>query len=362
MAKSVMYAAIGEESSRGTAQVSTVGFIPLSNPVVPNYEPEDTKRKEVRGEDSVLGDTSARRMGEKWSASLEIPFFTEAGTTVGMIGTLLKHFFGKATSVQNATTGQYAHIIYPVPDPFASGNLGTKALTLNMNLNEGATMRNYPYIGGRIKSITLDQEPGQPLKITVECFGQNRASTTSELGSAAFAAENLRCDASNLTVYTGTITRVGTAPNFTDITFGSATSFTPDKISLKLENGFTDINRLDGNIYAGITRVNGQFKATMELTIDWATSGFNSVNEFNSRVAAVSETNFAMHWDSGTQAGTGDNHGLIIDLPRMQRVGGLPEFSLENDPMISLSYEGFFDSTTTQYLAGLLLKNTATAI
>src|SRR3989304_7180489 len=149
MAKSQIYCAIGEEAARGTKEATTVGFIPLLNSGIPKIEFDDKRRKECRGEDTVKGDTLAIRMSRKWGGSLEIPFFTEAGMAKGIIGTLIKHFFGKVTSAQNGATGQYAHVMYPVADPFATANLGTKGLTVSLNINEGATMKNWPLVGSR---------------------------------------------------------------------------------------------------------------------------------------------------------------------------------------------------------------------
>ena len=363
MADNKIYCAIGEEATRGTGEVTTVGFIPLLNSGIPKMEFDDKRRKEFRGEDTVKGDTTAIRMSKKWGGSLEIPFFTEAGTTKGIIGTLIKHFFGKATSAQNGVTGQYLHMIYPVADPFLAANLGTKGLTLSLNINEGATMKNWPFVGGRVKSLSFDQEAGNHLKFSVELFGQDKAATTAELGSATFPAENLRADFNNLKVYTGTITRTGTGPDFTNFTFGSATQLKPDKISVKIENGMEDILRLGGLDYPDKTRM-GQFKVSVEMTIDWEdpASGFSSIDDFNAWLAASSSTNFCLYWDTGTQAGTGDNHGLYIDLPIMERKGGEPDYSLEKDPMINLKYEGLYDATTAKYIAGILLKNTAVSV
>ena len=363
MADNKIYCAIGEEANRGTKEVTTVGFVPLLNSGIPKMEFDDKRRKEFRGEDTVKGDTTAIRMSRKWGGSLEIPFFTEAGTTKGIIGTLLKHFFGKAASAQNGVTGQYSHMFYPVPDPFATANLGAKALTLNLNINEGAAMKNWPFVGGRVKSLSLDQEAGNHLKFSVELMGQDEAATTAELGSATFPAENLRADFNNLKVYTGTITRVGTAPDYTGFTFASATQLKPDKISVKIENGTEDVLRLSGLDYPDKTRM-GQFKVSVEMTLDWEdpATGFSSIDDFNAWLAASSSTNFHLHWDTGTQAGTGDNHGLYIDLPIMERKGGEPDYSLDKDPMITLKYEGLYDATTAKYIVGILLKNTATAV
>ncbi len=363
MSENKLYLALGEEATRGTKEASTVGFIPLLSAGVPVMEFNDKKRKEFRGEDTVKGDTTVIRMDQKWGGSIEMPFFTEAGTIAGMVGTLLKHFFGYVSSAENASTGQFAHMMSPVADPFAAANLGDKALTVNVNLNEGTTMKNWPFVGGRVSALTFEQEAGDHLKVTAEMFGQKRDATTAEIGSETFAAENLRCDFNNLTVYTGTITRTGTAPDYTDITFGSATEICFDKISVKIENGMEDMLRACGNDYPDKTRM-GIYKVSIELTIDWEdpASGFSSADDLNAWIAAASSTNFAFFWDTGTTAGTGDNHSLILDIPIAQRMGGEPEYDLEKDPMITLKYEALLDSTTTNYLVGLLLKNTATAV
>lgn len=363
MAENKLYLALGEEASRGVKESSSVGFMPLLNPSIPKMEFDEKRRKEFRGEDAVKGDTAVLRMGRKWSGTLEVPFFTESGGIKGLYGTLLKHFFGKSVSVQNGITGQYSHTMYPTADPFSATNVGDKALTLNLNINQGASTKNWPFVGGRVKTLSFTQEAGQTLKLSAEVFGQFRDAVTGEIGLPGFPEENLRCDYNNLKVYTGAITRTGAAPDFTDYTFTSATRLKPDKVSVKIENGMEDALRLSGLDYPDRTRM-GQFKVSLELTIDWEdpASGFSSVTEFNSWVSSSSSTNFLLHWDTGTQAGTGGNHALYIDLPLMQRLGGEPDYNLEKDPMITLKYEGLLDSATTKYMAGILLKNTATAV
>ncbi len=294
---------------------------------------------------------------------MEMPFFTEAGTVAGMVGTMLKHFFGSTTSAQNGSTGQYLHMMYPVPDPFASGNLDNDALTINHNISEGATTKNHAFRGGRVSSLSFDQEVGSSMKLTMELFGQSKVASGTAIASPAFAADNLRCDYNNLTFYTGTITRTGTGPDYTDFAFGSATTIKPDSISIKVENAMEDALRLGGADYPDKTRM-GKYKVSLEFTIDLEdpSSGFSSFDDFNLWLASSSSTNFSAHWDTGTQAGTGDNHGLYIDMPIMQRMGGDIDFNLETDPMVTLKYEGLYDATTAKYIIGILLKNTATAI
>lgn len=363
MTARIFYLAIGEEASRGIAEKSTVGFIPLKDPSIPAMEFQEDKRQEWRGEQGELGNRESRRLAKKWSASFSTPFFTEAGSTAGMIGTILKHFFGKATSAQNASTSQYLHMLYKVADKFGSGGLGDKALTINTNLSlDGGVTKNIPYVGGRVTSIELNQEIGAPLMFAFEMIGQFNDSPEALIASPTFAAENLRADFNNLTVYQG-VTRVGTGPDFTDFTFGSATQVKPDSIKISLGAKTTDKMRLEGLDHPNKS-VDGEMEGTLEMKIDFEdpSSGFSSVDDWNAWQAASSETDFHLVWDTGTQAGTGDNHSLHIDLPICKRKGGQPAFSVEEESTVTLTYDLHFDAATTQYLAGILLKNTATTL
>ena len=362
MSTNRLYLAIGEEAVRGVKESGTVGFVPLLNPAIPKMEFDDRRRKEFRGAEAAKGDSVVVRMGQRWTASIETPFYTEAGASGRTIGTVLKHFFGKCDSGQNGATGQYYHMMSPAGDPFSEANLGNLGLTLNLNLNEGASVKNWPYAGGRVRSIAFEQEAGSALKLSVELSGQRRDEAEAEVGGVEFAAEPLRCDYKSLRIYTGPVTRVGTAPAFTGFSFENSMSIKPDKVSIKMENGMEDILRLSGVDYPDRTRM-GQYKVTAEMTIDWEDplSGFSSAAEFRNWLASPESSNLFLHWDTGTQAGTGANHALFIDLPRLQRTGGEPEYRLDKQPMITLKYEGLFNAAT-DYMAGVMLVNTAPAV
>ncbi|MCC6502313.1 MAG: hypothetical protein IT362_04145 [Deltaproteobacteria bacterium] len=359
MSTNRLYLAIGEEAARGAKESGTVGFVPLLNPAIPKMEFDDRRRKEFRGEESVKGDAAIVRMGQRWSASIETPFYTEAGSSKGIMGTLLKHFFGRSSSIQNGATGQYCHMMSPASDPFSEANVGGKGLTLNLNINEGAAVKNWPYTGGRVKSLSFEQEAGSALKLTAELIGQKREDAEAEIGNAEFSAEPLRCDCKGLSIYTGPVNRTGVAPDFTAFSFEGATRIRPDKVSVKMENGLEDSMRLSGVDYPDRSRA-GQYKVTAEVTIDWEdpASGFSSVAEFRSWLASAGSTNLFFHWDTGAQAGTGDNHALFIDLPRLVRAGGEPEYKHDKEPVVTLRYEGLYDASTG-YMAAVMLVNTA---
>jgi len=364
MAETQAFIAVGEEGNRGAKEVVTVGFIAVNSLEMPEADYMLKEPTEFRGEDTALGDiTPAIRMGEKWEGlSLEMPAFTESGVVSGMIGTIFKHFFGKATSVQNAATGQYAHMIYAVNDPFNTANLGAKALTFSLNAMHETTLKNHPYIGGRVSKLSFKQELGEHLIITAEAMGQKLLDPETGLVSPSYPAENLRLDYNNMAIRTGgTVTRTGVAPDYTNIT-STGDLIKADSIEIDVERGMEDKLVSDGTTSPNKTTV-GKLKGTLSMTIDFRdpSSGFSSVDEFTVWLAGSGEIDILGTWNSGTQAGTGDNHALILDMPRCERLGGMPEISREEQSTITLKYK-FLVSPTTLYAFGLLLKNTAAAV
>lgn len=366
MAANKVYVALGVEATRGTAESSTVGFLPVTSTKPPELVPEDQRYNEYRGQESSLGEIGTRRMATSWKYSLEMNVFTESGGgSKAMVANLIKHFMGFCGSSQNGSTGQYLHMMYPVfnPTSVTAGYLGTKALTVNFNQSEGDTVKNHAWEGGLVTGLVFTQEQKQPLKLTVNMIGQKKQATGTAISTPTYAAENLLCDYHDLLVYTGTITRTGTGPNFTQFAFGSATAVYPFKVTLTLENGKVDEMVFSGTPYPN-KQMMGQFKATLVMDFDFSdpAAGFSSVDEVNNFLAGIAQTNFFLYWNTGTQAETGDTHGIYIDLPVMINKGGIPEFSKESDPRVSLTYEADMDETTAKYLVGIMMKNTATAI
>ena len=367
MANNQLYLAMSEDAIRGTP-VATYGFLPILGGDLPTFEPDDKPRLEFRGEETALGDRYTRRMSTKWSYSPEIPFFTEAGTTKGMMGTILKHFFGLATSAQNGGTGQYYHMMYPMSDPFKAANLGTKSFTLYSNISAGtAAVKAQYFKGGRISGLTFKQEVGQILSLTPTMFGTTVLADQTAIATPAFAAENLRCNYNNLKAYYGAPTRTGTAPDYTEFASGTAVQASPDSLSISITNLFEDKIRLSGLAYADKTTL-GKYAVEIEMGFDWddPAAGFSSYDDYVAWLGSTGEstTNFFYNWDTGTIAGTAgaDNHGLILDIPRCQRMGNTPSFTPDRDPLTTIKYKGEFDAATTEYICGCMLKNSATSI
>jgi hypothetical protein len=363
MAEGKFYLAIGEEATRGTKEASTVGFVPILSPTLPEMQFNDVNRDEFRGDDTSKGATTKLRRGQAFTASVEMPMFIDAGSTTSMIGTMFKHQLGHVTSTQNASTGQFFHMFNVPADPYApsGGDIDTKALTLNYNRSREATEKNYPFVGARGSGFELVQEVGSPLMFNSNWMGQFLDTVTAEIGSATYADENLRIDFDNATIYTGTVTRTGSGPDYTDIGFGSGTVLKPDNVTITFDPARNDKNVLDGTNYPSLTSF-GRATGTLSYTIDLRTSGFDSEAEYDAFMAGTATTNFAVQWDTGTEAGTlGDNYMLIADMPKCVRTSAVPEWSLETNQLITMEYEFLLDSTTG-YALGIGLKNESTTV
>ena len=358
------YLAFGEQTDLDTAEKTTVGFMPVKSFVGIGAEFEDTEVVEFRGDESVLGVTNVIRYGQKWNLSPEMPFFVESGGGEKNIPAMLfKHLAGHGVNAQNASTGQFNNTVSPVSNPRATGNLGTKALTLNSNLSHGDTVRNHPHVGGLVKSIKLTQAFQDELKITVEHPGAFVEANEAEVGSPTYPAENLRLKYNHLKAYSGGITPVGAAPDYTDFTLVSGNQFKPQSLDITLSCERDLVGEMCGKDYpTNIT--DGEHMVTIEFAIDYKNpaSGFNSLDEFTAWLAGVDDTaEFCFHWDTGVVAGTGDNYSQFLYLPEMYRQKPDIDWDPKKTPIITLKYKGKYNATS-KALWIALTKNTATAI
>ena len=108
LADKVVYLAVGEEATRGAAQSVTVGFVPTEDTAFPAMEFDETPRGEARGESPTLGDVAMIRWSQKWAHSFVMPFFTEAGTVAGIVGTLPNRVKVIVTSVESKRGGYHS--------------------------------------------------------------------------------------------------------------------------------------------------------------------------------------------------------------------------------------------------------------
>ena len=101
---------------------------------------------------------------------------------------------------------------------------------------------------------------------------------------------------------------------------------------------------------------------TMDIDRDDPGTGLSPVDEFNNFFDnPTNDQNIMLIWDTGTDAGGGNNHKLVLDLPKLRVVDPEINHDRESSPMQTLNYEGLRDATV-EYMVGCMLQNSAATI
>lgn len=339
------FLAIYEEDVRGTAPVSPdYLYLPVTGNLQPKFEPTDEPRKEFRGVDTALGDSSVVRRMVQWTHTLE--FFDRP---IKAVGVLLKHALGFAGTRSTVDTTARRGIIYPHRMPFGDGPLGSKAIALVANTSEGGVTKAQVFGGGRITAATLSFEESGDVKWSLEIKGSwvgtpdQTALTPSMPSIAPFNAADVLC-------YIGSgASRTGTAPDFTNLAPGTMQQFGPDSVTISITNGLDDKFVRDGAPGPNKTHRSEQFNVEVACPIDYEdpASGFSSADEFKrlfSGVATQSLMFVLQHPD--TAGSTDEKYKRVIDIPRLQLSADPPERSVDGlTPTVTFNYTRLLDET-----------------
>ncbi|OQY16384.1 MAG: hypothetical protein B6I36_10335 [Desulfobacteraceae bacterium 4572_35.1] len=335
-------------------------FIPVMGSLQPTFEPTDESRQEFRGGDTALGDTTVVRRSSQWSFSLECAWYPGVE-----VGTLLKHALGHAGTRAVEDTSAFKGIVYPAADPFSAAELGDKALGFYVNTDEGGTTRSRLYFGGRVKSVAINGEGTDDIKLTFEIVGPGEFinAEAAETAGASFTTVSPFCSA-DLTCFVGTgASRVGTAPNYTSIAEGTMDSFCPDSINMTITNGMDDKQVMCGVKGPGKTYRSGQFSVELTAPIDYEdpASGFSSADEVKQIFDDPIQSSLMLKLDNGEDAGATVNYTAVIDLPSVMLNPGTPQRNSDgSQPTVELSYKSLY-STTTEYPVAILTVDKASA-
>lgn len=357
---SEQYLAIIEHDARGTVTGSeTKMFLPIMGSIQPTFEPTDESRKEFRGADTALGDSTVIRRESQWSFSLECAWYPGVE-----IGTLLKHLFGKAGTRVVHDTSAYKGIIYPDASPYGDGaELGDKALGFYVNTDEGGTTLSRLFYGGRIKSLSITGEGTDDIKLTFEIVGPGEYIGDEEaaIAGVSFTTVSPFCSADLLCYVGAGVSRTGTAPDYTDIGAGTMAAFRPDSISLTITNGLDDKVVMNGIKGPSQTFRSAQFMAELTAPIDYddPASGFSSADEVKQIFAGPIQSSLLLVLDNGELAGSAENYQAVIDLPNVLLNPGTPQRNSDGtQATVELAYSSLYDSTT-KYPSSILTVDKA---
>jgi len=123
-----------------------------------------------------------RQMGLKAEGGLEMVCYPESGGDKGGLGLLLKHVFGAVSSGTYSGAGTFLHTFTPQDNLYVNLAAGTGlgvgtghvfGLTFNIGREDtSGTIRNYPFLGNRIKSLAFSCAAGEEMKCTVDAVAR----------------------------------------------------------------------------------------------------------------------------------------------------------------------------------------------
>jgi hypothetical protein len=355
------YLTLVEETTRGTTPAGPYLFLPVISDVMPEFDADDKPRVEFRGQDTGLGDVTVVRREVKWSMKIKCYYYP--GKEVGL---LFKHLFGNAGTRSVVDTSGYKGLLNPILMPYGTGmNLGDKAIAIIANTDEGGVTRAQTYGGGRITDckITCKGTDDVELEFSIQGAWIGAADQTA-IGGVSFPGANPFNSGEYKAYIGGTPVRTGTAPNYTDITIGTAVQFIPDQLDITISNGLKD--KVVGNGVPGPSRTyrEGKFKIDVNCPIDYEdpASGFSSADEFKKLFTGPATNNLVIVWDNGDLAGAATVHyTALLDLPyMMQKNPKKAERNAEGKtPSLKMGFESLF-SATTSYPGALLTVDKAT--
>jgi len=204
-----------------------------------------------------------RLMGIKAEGSLDFPVYPEGGGDKGGIGLLLKHCFGNV-STGTFTATEYLHTFTPHDNLFGNLAAGVGTLTgtgrvfgLTYHIgreDDAGTIRDYPFLGNRLRSIAFSCAAGEELKCTVDSVARKASAHGTAILNVAFPsmAPFMWKDA---------IFQIGV----NEAGAGGTERYTLEAYSINIDNAFKEVWTLGTNVLGRVVP-NGQRIVTGSYT------------------------------------------------------------------------------------------------
>lgn len=322
------YLSVYEETTRGQAPGAPARlYVPVTKGIEPKYTPKDESRKEFRGADTALGDTTVVRRESQFTTGPEMAALPGKAT-----GLFLKHLFGFAGARATVDVTANKGILYPVAMPYGEGMpLVDKAICFEPNLDRAGITKSQRFGGNRWKSATITIKPGGDVVLSLE--GQGAGDWVgppgqAEIGGVLYPA-NPPFLASEAQFFIGSgAVRTGVAPDFTDIQPGTMKQFYPDDCTIKITNGLDDKPALNGVLGPSKTERTGQFSADVDFTQDFTdpANGFSSVEEYEATFAGPRTNSLLVVITSSVLVGaTVEKFKWLFDFPLVRLAADAPD-------------------------------------
>jgi hypothetical protein len=350
----IQYLAIVEETTRGTDPTSGYLFLPVMNNIQPTVTYTDEPRKEFRGGDTALGDSSVVRRSGQWSMTIECAYYPGAET-----GLFFKHLLGKVVTRSVIDTTAYEGIVYPLANLYGTGaELADKSIGIIPNMDEGGTTKHHYCGGGRVKSIVVGMEGTDDVKLTIEVVGPaeyiGAVDQTATAGASFPTAAPFSTD--DVLMYIGAgITRTGVAPDFTALAPNTMAAFKPDSMTITITNGLDDKQVMDGVLGPNKTFRAAQFSVEVSAPIDYEdpSSGFSSADQYKLIFSGAQTTSMLITMNNGELAGAATStYDTKIDLANLLFNPDTPQRQSDGtQPTYNFNCSSLYDATAKYPLA-----------
>lgn len=269
-----------------------------------------------------------RLMGRKCEGSVTFVVYPEGGGDKSGIGQLIKHAFGDIATGTFSGDGTSLHTFTPHDDLF--GNLaastGTGAgtgkvfgLSVHIGREDTAgTIRNYPYLGCRIRSLNFVCTAGEELKCTVDFVGR--------VAKAHAAAKTPTFPTMEPFLWKDATFQIGV-----DEAGAGGTVQTIDSFNITIANNFTEMWTLGTNVLGrvipnGQRLVTGSFSAPFETWVraehqKWKDGTSSAMNISFVSGPFLLEFRCANIYYTGTAPSIGGMEENIVEMPFQALLG-----------------------------------------
>ena len=137
-----------------------------------------------------------RQLGIKAEGGVDFTVYPEGGGDKGGIGLLLKHAFGNVVTGTFSGAGTYLHTFTPHDNLFqnlaaGTGNAAGTGRVFGLTYHIGreddiGTIRDYPFLGNRLRSIAFSCAAGEELKCTLDSVARRASAHGTAILSVSF--------------------------------------------------------------------------------------------------------------------------------------------------------------------------------
>lgn len=199
-----------------------------------------------------------RQLGLKAGGNVEFLVYPEGGGDKGGVGLLLKHVFG-AISSGTYTATEFLHTFTPQDNLFVNLAAGTGlgigtghvfGITIHVGREDtSGTIRDYPFLGNRIKSIAFSCGAGEEMKCTIDAVARK--------ASAHGTAKTVTFPTMSPFMWKDATFQIGV----NEVGAGGTIQYTLENWNLHIDNNFKEIWTLGTNVLGRVVP-NGQRKVT----------------------------------------------------------------------------------------------------